>query len=79
VAKINYYTGLSDAACRRIKENISASKQNEQSTLLTGVRDAVRMEAERCLGIWGCSGRAAEVLGQCRPWQALDLAVLSAA
>lgn len=30
------------------------------------VRDAVRLEAERCIRVWGSGGRASEVLLQCR-------------
>ncbi len=68
VAKINYYTGLAEAAARRISVNAAASGRS-YAALQIGVRDAVREEAERCIRAWGSGGRAAEVLGQCRPWQ----------
>ncbi len=68
VAKINYYTGLAEVAARRICVNAAASGRS-YAALQTGVRDAVREEAERCIRAWGSGGRAAEVLGQCRPWQ----------
>jgi fructose-bisphosphate aldolase class II len=69
VAKINYYTGLAEAAARRIRANAAASRSSGYGALQAGVRDAVREEAERCIRAWGSGGRAAEVLGQCRPWQ----------
>lgn len=72
VAKINYYTALADAANRRIKENVTAERKGSHNALLTGVRDAVREEAERCIHLWGSSGRAAEVLAQCRPWHGVE-------
>lgn len=76
VAKINYYTALADAANHSIRENVSANKKVDHSTLLAGIRDAVREETERCLRIWGCGGRAAEVLAQCRAWQQVQHIVL---
>lgn len=76
VAKINYYTALSDAASRRIRENVAADRKGDHSALLAGVRDAVQEETERCLRLWGCGGRAAEVLTQCRPWQEVEHVVL---
>ena len=68
VAKINYYTGLAEAAAKRVTAN-AASGGSSYAALQDGVRDAVREESERCIRAWGSGGRAAEVLGQCRPWQ----------
>ena len=76
VAKINYSTALADAANRSIRENITADRKGVHNSLLAGVRGAVRGEAESCLRIWGCGGRAAEVLAQCRPWQEAQHLVL---
>ena len=76
IAKINYYTALSDAASRRIRENVVSDRRGDHSFLLSGVRDVVREEVERCLRLWGCGGRAAEVLTQCRPWQEVEHIVL---
>jgi fructose-bisphosphate aldolase class II len=72
VAKIDYYTALADIANRRIRENVTADPKGSHSALLTGVRDTVREEAERCIHLWGSSGRAAEVLAQCRPWHDVE-------
>lgn len=76
IAKINYYTALSDVASKRIRENIASDRKGDHSVLLFGVSDAVREEVERCLRLWGCGGRAAEVLGQCRAWQEVEHIVL---
>lgn len=72
VAKINYYTALADAAGRRIRENVAADKKGDHSALMAGVCATVREEVERCLRLWGCGGRAAEVLEQCRPWREVE-------
>ena len=72
VAKINYYTGLADVAALRIRENAAANRDGGYSALLAGVSKVVRAETERCIRVWGCGGRAAEVLAQCRPWQEVE-------
>lgn len=66
-AKINYSAALLDVAARRIRENALAGVEDYASTM-KGVRDAVHLEVERCIKIWGSGGRAAEVLLQCRVW-----------
>lgn len=65
VAKINYYTALSDLAVRHIRDNPSIG-DNGYMALKRSVREAVRGEVERCIRLWGSGGRAAEVLEQCR-------------
>ena len=65
VAKINYYTALSDLAVRHIRDNPSIG-DNGYMALKCGVREALRVEVERCIRLWGSGGRAAEVLEQCR-------------
>ena len=64
-AKINYSTVLLDVAARRIRENALAGVEGYAATM-EGVRDAVRLEVERCIRVWGGGGRAAEVLLQCQ-------------
>jgi len=68
VAKIDYYTALSDVAakamCKRSKENPDGSFTD----LKKDVKDAVVKEVQRCLLQWGSAGRAAEVLERCEPW-----------
>ena len=67
VAKINYYTALSEIAGDSIR---AAAKSGARgyAALLADVRAAVSAEVERCVRMWGSAGRAAEVLTQCRPW-----------
>lgn len=65
VAKINYYTALSDLAVRHIRDNPNIGDHGYMA-LKRSVREAVRGEVERCIRLWGGGGRAAEVLEQCR-------------
>lgn len=65
-AKINYSTVLFDVAARKIRENVQAGTDEGYATIMAGVRDVVRLEAERCIRVWGSGGRGAEVLLQCR-------------
>lgn len=51
-AKINYSSVLLDVAARRIRENALAGVEGYAATM-EGVRDAVRLEVERCIRVWG--------------------------
>ncbi|MFA5170815.1 MAG: class II fructose-bisphosphate aldolase [Sulfuriferula sp.] len=64
-AKINYSSVLLDVAAQRMRENALAGVEG-YAAIMEGVRDAVRLEVERCIRVWGCGGRAAEVLLQCQ-------------
>jgi len=44
--------------------------------LMRGVRDAIRVEVERCMISWGSAGRAAEVLARCLSWQSVQHVVI---
>lgn len=68
VAKINYYTALSDAAAARIRENARTTPDGGYTSLLRGVREVIGAEVERCMKLWGGAGRATQVLNECRPW-----------
>ena len=68
-AKINFFTALTDAAERSIKEYFSSNRKYGYPQATAGVRNAVMDETFRCLQICGAGGRAAEVLAQCRPWK----------
>jgi fructose-bisphosphate aldolase class II len=67
IAKINYYTALADAAGARVSQN-TASGERGYTAQVQGVADAISNEAERCMRLWGAAGRAADVLGYCKPW-----------
>lgn len=76
VAKINYYTALADAAGRSIRDLAKHDARAGYTGLTRGVRDAVREEAERVIRLFGGSGRAAEVLAQCRSWREVEHLIL---
>jgi fructose-bisphosphate aldolase class II len=75
VTKINYYTALADAAGSRIQANRPATSGG-YTNLVSGVDDAVRQEAARCIDLWGSAGRAQELLDHCRPWRPLEHVIL---
>lgn len=43
---------------------------------LNNARPALSGKVEHCMRLWGSAGRAAEVLVQCQPWQAVEQVVL---
>jgi fructose-bisphosphate aldolase class II len=71
VAKINYYTALADAAGERIAENLLRGARG-YTRCVEGVQAAITSEVERCIRLWGGSGRADELLQHCRPWQNVE-------
>jgi len=72
VAKINYYTALSDAAGSRVRANARADARGGYTGLVKGLRESIREEVERVMRLWGSAGRAAEVLMQCQAWQPVE-------
>ena len=75
VAKINYFTALSDTAGRRIRNNVDACRVG-YTGLLKGVRDAVSAEAERCMRLWGAAGQADAVLAESRIWSLVEHVII---
>ncbi len=71
VAKINYYTALSDAAAETIRANVAADGRG-YTALVAGIRDAMKAECLRCIRLWGSEGRAGEVLEHARPWREVE-------
>jgi fructose-bisphosphate aldolase class II len=67
VTKINYYTALADAAGRCIERNVE-SASGGYTGYQRNVAGAVQQEAERCIALWGGTGRAGNVLATARPW-----------
>jgi fructose-bisphosphate aldolase class II len=65
ISKINYYTALADAAASQLRNN---ANNGSYTGMLQGTADAVSAEAERCIRLWGSSGKAAELLNECEPW-----------
>ncbi|HQU15326.1 MAG: fructose-bisphosphate aldolase [Chromatiales bacterium 21-64-14] len=76
VAKINYYTALSDAAGNAMRASARADTRCGYTGLTQGVGVAIRTEVERCMRVWGSAGRAAEVLMQCQPWHTIEHVII---
>jgi fructose-bisphosphate aldolase class II len=68
VAKINYYTALADAAGVRIRHNIDVNDQSGYTGIVQGIREAIRVEVERCMVTWGSAGQADAVLANATEW-----------
>lgn len=72
VAKINYFTGLSDIAAQTMRDRIKIEKTGSFTDMKQGVKEAISEDVENCLRAWGSAGRAAEVLTQCAPWASVE-------
>lgn len=72
VAKINYFTGLSDIAAKTMRDRIKTERTGSFTDLKQGVKEAIGEEVENCMRQWGSAGRAAEVLTQCAPWAPVE-------
>lgn len=72
VAKIDYYTALSDIAAKAMRERSKNNPKGSFTDLKKDVKDAIKTEVQRCLRQWGSAGRAAEVLEQCEPWLSVE-------
>ncbi len=76
VAKINYYTSLSDRAAQVIVNKSSAEQPTRFTDLKKGVKEAIGEEVQMRLRQWGSAGRAAEVLAQCAAWENVERVVV---
>jgi len=76
IAKINYYTALSDVAADAMRNQAKLNPRGSFVELKQDVKQAVRVEVERCLRIWGSAGRAAEVMAQCEPWVPVEHVII---
>ncbi len=72
VAKIDYYTALSDVAAKAMRKRSKENPDGSFADLKKDVKQAIGKEVQRCLRQWGSAGRAAEVLEQCEPWLAVE-------
>ena len=68
VAKINYFTGLSEVAAKAMQQQMKKSANASFIDLKKDVKHAIGEDVERCLRLWGSAGRAAEVMAQCALW-----------
>jgi fructose-bisphosphate aldolase class II len=76
VAKINYFTALSDVAAEAMRAQMKSGLNGSFIDLKRGVKEAIGAEVERCLKLWSSAGRAAEVLAQCQPWEPVEHLVI---
>lgn len=72
VAKIDYYTALSDIAAKAMRKRSKDNPDGSSTDLKKDVKEAVGLEVQRCLRLWGSAGRAAEVLERCNPWLSVE-------
>lgn len=72
VAKIDYYTALSDIAAQAMRKRSKDNPNGSFTDLKKDVKEAICTEVQRCLRQWGSAGRAAEVLEQCEPWLTVE-------
>jgi fructose-bisphosphate aldolase class II len=75
VAKINYYTALADAAGEVIRNHAQDGARG-YTALVSGIGGAIRAEVERCIDLWGGTGRADAVLEQAQPWRNLEHVII---
>jgi len=76
VAKINFYTALSEVAGSAIRKNADKDTNSGYTNMMQGVREAIRAEVEHCMVSWGSTGRAAEVLVCCQSWQPVQHVII---
>lgn len=69
VAKINYFTALADAAGERMRHNVNLNDRGGYTGIVSGIRDAIRSEVERCMISWGSAGQADAVLANACEWR----------
>lgn len=72
VAKIDYYTALSDVAAKAMRKRCYENPDGSFTDIKKDVKDAIVKEVQRCLRQWGSAGRAAEVLQRCEPWMSIE-------
>lgn len=67
VAKINYYTALSDLAAAAASHALAAVEAGYMAAI-DAIRAAVAGEVARTAALFGAAGRADATLAACRPW-----------
>ena len=72
VAKIDYYTALSDIAAKSMRKRNKDNPDGDFTYLKKDVKNAVEKEVKHLLRQWGSAGRAAEVLERCTPWLSVE-------
>lgn len=75
-ARINFYSGLSQIAARRVRNNCLVDRTGGAAALGGGVVDVISKEVQRCLGVLGASGRAETALSSISLWSEVERLVL---
>jgi fructose-bisphosphate aldolase class II len=75
VAKINYYTALSDLAAAAASNALSPIEAG-YTMALDAVRIAVADEVARTCEVFGAAGQADAALAACRPWREVEHLIL---
>lgn len=76
VAKINYYTALSDAAAVKMRNNMGADKHCGYTGIVNDIQQAMRTEIERCMQLWCSAGQADAVLEVAQAWQPIHHVII---
>lgn len=71
VAKINYYTALSDLAAAAASDALAAIDASFTAAT-DAIRAAIGDEVARTCALFGAAGRAAAASAVCRPWQEVE-------
>lgn len=71
VAKINYFTALSELVINQIKANLARNCDSYREAF-AHIQDALVNEVQNCMQVWRSAGRAAEVLMQCGAWRNVE-------
>lgn len=72
VARINYYSALSQLAGRRVRSNCLVNRTGGSVALNHGVVETIAREVQRCLVVWGAAQRADTVLAEVSPWHEVE-------
>lgn len=75
VAKINYFTALSDLAAAAAA-NALAAVNSSYTAAIDAARQAVADEVMRTATVFGAAGRATALLTECRPWRNVEHVIL---
>ena len=76
VAKINYYTALSDRAGQVIASHAARLEKPGFAQLTRGTAEAIAEECVRMIRLWKSEDRADALLAYCRPWTPVEHVII---
>lgn len=71
VAKINYFTALSELVTDRVRENLANGKGGYRN-MIASLHEEMTEAVQRMMQVWRSAGRAAEVMIQCNTWNNVE-------